>query len=282
RRPSSRRPRARRATRAPAHPRGRDRRPACRRDGVPAARGIAPSGGRPLGAALPRAHAPLALPGASGSADRARDGRAAPREPARRGADPADRRPVRDAGARPDRGDHARASRGRVRGARREEDAAPRELHRSRGIRDRAPADPGGARGRASSARAGGDDGVGAPSLPRPLPRGRARADARRIAPGRRPKPGAVARRAHGARVMHSVWLRVGDHAVSYTDPQWLPLAAGAVVFVVAALITHVRRRAAWRDGRIASTEAVRLWLATLLRTAAYLCVVAALAGIAI
>src|SRR5690606_3100874 len=163
-----------------------------------------------------------------------------------------------------------------------EEDAAPRELHRSRGIRDRAPADPGGARGRASSARAGGDDGVGAPSLPRPLPRGRARADARRMAPGRRPEPGAVARRAHGARVMHSEWLRVGDHAVSFTDPQWLPLAAGAVVFVVAALITHGRRRAAWRDGRIASTEAVRLWLATLLRPAAYLCVVAALAGIAI
>ena len=85
-----------------------------------------------------------------------------------------------------------------------------------------------------------------------------------------------------GGALVHPAWLKIGDRAVSFTTPEYLPLAAGALVILAAAVFAHVRRRRAYRDGRIETTEGFRLWLATLLRTAAYLCAVAALAGIAI
>lgn len=74
-------------------------------------------------------------------------------------------------------------------------------------------------------------------------------------------------------------WLQIGDSALAFSNPEYLPFASGAVVIVALALLTHVRRRAAYRSGGLASTNAVRLWIATSLRTLAYLSVVAALAG---
>lgn len=74
-------------------------------------------------------------------------------------------------------------------------------------------------------------------------------------------------------------WLQIGDSAVAFSNPEYLPFAFGAVVIVALAILTHVRRRAAYRDGALARTNALRLWIATAFRTLAYLSVVAALAG---
>lgn len=78
---------------------------------------------------------------------------------------------------------------------------------------------------------------------------------------------------------MLETWIRVGDSAVAFTHPGSIPLALGAVVIVVFAIVTHLRRRAAYEQGSLANVDAIRLWTATVLRTAAYLAVIAALAG---
>ena len=78
---------------------------------------------------------------------------------------------------------------------------------------------------------------------------------------------------------MLAQWLQIGDRALSFEAPQYLPLAFGAPVFLVLAVVAHVRRRRAAREGWPVPA-AWRLWLATLLRTAAYLCVVAAISGV--
>ena len=73
-------------------------------------------------------------------------------------------------------------------------------------------------------------------------------------------------------------WLRFGDRALAFSAPELLPLAWGALLIVVLAVVTQVRRRAAAREGWPVPS-AWRLWSATLLRTVAYLCAVAAVCG---
>ncbi len=74
-------------------------------------------------------------------------------------------------------------------------------------------------------------------------------------------------------------WLKVGDSALAFASPASLPFALGAVLIILLALLTHLRRRVAYREGRLTRVDAARLWIATTLRTIAYLAVVAALAG---
>ena len=78
---------------------------------------------------------------------------------------------------------------------------------------------------------------------------------------------------------MLAQWLQIGDRAFSFAAPKDLLLAFVAPIFVVLAVVAHVRRRRAARAGWPVPA-AWRLWLATLLRTAAYLCVVAAISGV--
>jgi len=73
-------------------------------------------------------------------------------------------------------------------------------------------------------------------------------------------------------------WLQIGDRGLAFEASQYVPLAYLAPLFVVLAIVAHVRRRAAARAGWPAA-PAWRLWLATVLRTGAYLCAVAAIAG---
>lgn len=74
-------------------------------------------------------------------------------------------------------------------------------------------------------------------------------------------------------------WLQIGDEAVAFAHPGALPLALGAIAILLLAIFTHVRRRRAYRQGSLARTDAGRLWIATALRTIAYLAVVGAIAG---
>lgn len=78
---------------------------------------------------------------------------------------------------------------------------------------------------------------------------------------------------------MLETWMQIGDSAVAFSNPEYLPFAFGAVLILVLAVVTHLRRRAAYAQGSLASTDAARLWIATTLRTISYLAVVAALAG---
>jgi Ca-activated chloride channel homolog len=73
-------------------------------------------------------------------------------------------------------------------------------------------------------------------------------------------------------------WIRFGDRGLAFASPQLVPLAWGAVLLVVLAVVTQLRRRAAAREGWPVP-PAWRLWSATLVRTIAYLCAVAAVAG---
>ena len=73
-------------------------------------------------------------------------------------------------------------------------------------------------------------------------------------------------------------WLRFGDRALAFSAPQLLPLAWGALLIVALAVVTQLRRRAAAGEGWPVP-PAWRLWSATLLRGAAFLCAVAAVAG---
>lgn len=77
---------------------------------------------------------------------------------------------------------------------------------------------------------------------------------------------------------MLAEWIQIGDRALAFEAPQYLPLALLAPVFLILALVALVRRRAARREGWPVP-PAWRLGLATLLRTAAYLCAVAAVSG---
>jgi len=77
---------------------------------------------------------------------------------------------------------------------------------------------------------------------------------------------------------MLAQWLQIGDRGLAFAAPQFLPLAFAAPLFVVLAVVIHIRRRAAAREGWPVPS-AWRLWLATVLRTAAYLCAVAAVSG---
>jgi|GEM_PF-342896 len=77
---------------------------------------------------------------------------------------------------------------------------------------------------------------------------------------------------------MFEPWLRSGDRALAFASPQLLPLAWGALLILALALVTHLRRRAAARDGWPVP-PAWRLWAATLLRTVAFLSAVAAVSG---
>ncbi len=74
-------------------------------------------------------------------------------------------------------------------------------------------------------------------------------------------------------------WLRIGDLGLAFAEPGRLALALLALALVALALVAHARRRAAWREGRLAATGGARLWAATALRSLALLCAVAALAG---
>lgn len=73
-------------------------------------------------------------------------------------------------------------------------------------------------------------------------------------------------------------WLHIGDRGLAFASPALVPLAWGALLIVALAVATHVRRRAAAREGWPVP-PAWRLWTATLVRTVAYLCAVAAVAG---
>lgn len=73
-------------------------------------------------------------------------------------------------------------------------------------------------------------------------------------------------------------WLQLGDRGLAFESPQYVALAYLAPLFVVLALVTHLRRRAAAREGWPVA-PAWRLWAATLFRSAAYLCAVAAVSG---
>lgn len=73
-------------------------------------------------------------------------------------------------------------------------------------------------------------------------------------------------------------WLQIGDRALAFASPQYVALAYLAPLLVVLAIVAHLRRRAAARAGWPVPS-AWRLWLATLVRTGAYLCAVAALSG---
>ena len=77
---------------------------------------------------------------------------------------------------------------------------------------------------------------------------------------------------------MLAQWLQIGDRGLAFEAPQFLPLVYLTPLFLVLAVLTHVRRRRAAREGWPVAS-AWRLWLATLLRTAAYLCAVAAVSG---
>ncbi|MEW6272822.1 MAG: VWA domain-containing protein [Thermodesulfobacteriota bacterium] len=77
---------------------------------------------------------------------------------------------------------------------------------------------------------------------------------------------------------MLTQWLQLGDRGLGFASPQYLPLALLAPAFVALAVVAHVRRRRAARAGWPVA-PAWRLWGATLLRTAAYLCAVAAISG---
>ncbi|MDG2308072.1 MAG: VWA domain-containing protein [Candidatus Binatia bacterium] len=74
-------------------------------------------------------------------------------------------------------------------------------------------------------------------------------------------------------------WLQLGDAALAFASPKYLPFALGAIVILALAVVTHLRRRNAYRDGSLASTDTARLWIATTLRTLSYLAVVAAISG---
>ena len=73
-------------------------------------------------------------------------------------------------------------------------------------------------------------------------------------------------------------WLHLGDRGLAFASPELVPLAWGALLIVALAVVTQLRRRAAARDGWPVP-PAWRLWTATLVRTVAYLCAVAAVAG---
>ncbi len=72
--------------------------------------------------------------------------------------------------------------------------------------------------------------------------------------------------------------LSLGDRALAFEASEYVPLAWGALLLVALAVVAHVRRRRAARAGWPVPA-AWRLWSATLLRTVAYLCAVAAIAG---
>ncbi|MBY0276945.1 VWA domain-containing protein [Candidatus Binatia bacterium] len=73
-------------------------------------------------------------------------------------------------------------------------------------------------------------------------------------------------------------WLRLGDRGLGFASSQYVPLAWGALLIVVLAIVTQLRRRAAARAGWPVPA-AWRLWTATFVRVCAYLCMVAAVAG---
>jgi len=78
---------------------------------------------------------------------------------------------------------------------------------------------------------------------------------------------------------MLTPWLQFGDTGLAFTRPSLVPLALVSVVILGLTLATWLRRRAAYREGALASTDALRLWSAGLLRAVATLAIVAGLAG---
>src|SRR5690606_36592583 len=74
--------------------------------------------------------------------------------------------------------------------------------------------------------------------------------------------------------LMLETWLQLGDRGLAFEAPHLLVLAWAAPSFLLLAIVTQLRRRAAKRAGWPVP-PAWRLWLATLLRTGAYLGAVA-------